>query len=102
MPTPNATYPGVPPSSCWSTVICSIIKSVVSPATFRNPTTATRAVTRSTPRRVWSRSPPKAPTNVSTHRLLLTGAPRIRAAMGASVSCQVHHRKFAPMASCGA
>ena len=40
--------------------------------------------------------------NVSTQRLLLDGAPRMRSAIGRSVSCHVHQRCFAPVMSKGA
>ena len=37
------------------------------------------------------------PENVNTQQELPTGAPNRRFLTGASVSCQVHHRNFAPV-----
>ena len=91
--------PGVPPSSCCSNVICTIISAVERPATLRKP--AAKALRSSVwrPRRVWSMSQAKEPVKVRTQRVLEEGAPRRRKAMGLSVSCQVHQRNLAPMMS---
>ena len=80
------------PENSWSRAICTIMTGVERRALTTRP-----AADEVLPSRISLRTKNwKEAVKVMTQTVLPTGAPRLRIRMGASVSCQVHHRNLAP------